>query len=88
MQVYHWSEVEAFARIFYRSADRQNPADHAHMQRHLQPAVDRFKAIEDDGVRSAFRDKLSGYVRMYSFLSQILPYTDQTWKSSTAMDAS
>lgn len=77
MQVYHWSEVEAFARIFYRSADRQNPADHAHMQRHLQPAVDRFKAIEDDEVRSAFRDKLSGYVRMYSFLSQILPYTDQ-----------
>lgn len=77
MQVYHWSEVEAFARIFYRQPDRQNPADHAHMQRHLQPAVDRFKAIEADDVRSAFRDKLGGYVRMYSFLSQILPYTDQ-----------
>lgn len=77
MQVYHWSEVEAFARIFYRQPDRQNPADHAHMQRHLQPAVDRFKAIEVDDVRSAFRDKLGGYVRMYSFLSQILPYTDQ-----------
>ncbi|MHB9117089.1 MAG: type I restriction endonuclease subunit R [Burkholderiales bacterium] len=76
MQVYHWSEVEAFARIFYRSADRQSPADHAHMQRHLQPAVDRFKAIEDDEMRNAFRDKLGGYVRMYSFLSQILPYGD------------
>lgn len=77
MQVYHWSEVEAFARIFYRSPDRQNPADHAHMQRHLQPAVDRFKAIESDVARNAFRDKLGGYVRMYSFLSQILPYADQ-----------
>lgn len=77
MQVYHWSEVEAFARIFYRAPDRQNPADHAHMQRHLQPAVDRFKAIEEDEARSAFRDKLGGYVRMYSFLSQILPYADQ-----------
>ena len=76
MQIYHWSEVEAFARIFYRQPDRQNPADHAHMQRHLQPAVDRFKAIEDDEVRAAFRDKLGGYVRMYSFLSQILPYAD------------
>lgn len=76
MQVYHWSEVEAFARIFYREADRQNAADHAHMQRHLQPAVDRFKAIDEDGIRSAFRDKLGGYVRMYSFLSQILPYGD------------
>lgn len=77
VQVYHWSEVEAFARIFYRAPDRQNPADHAHMQRHLQPAVDRFKAIEDEQLRSAFRDKLGGYVRMYSFLSQILPYGDQ-----------
>lgn len=77
MQVYHWSEVEAFARVFYRPPDRQNPADHAHMQRHLQPAVDRFKAIEDEQLRSAFRDKLGSYVRMYSFLSQILPYGDQ-----------
>ncbi|MFZ3018106.1 MAG: type I restriction endonuclease [Gallionella sp.] len=76
MQVYHWSEVEAYARIFYRSEDKQNPADHAHMQRHLQPAVDRFKAIGDEQVRSDFRDKLGGYVRMYSFLSQILPYGD------------
>lgn len=77
MQVYYWSEVEAFARIFYRQPDRQNPSDHAHMQRHLQPAVDRFKAIEDEALRTAFRDKLGGYVRMYSFLSQILPYADQ-----------
>jgi len=76
LQIYHWSEAEAFARIFYRHPDRQNAADHAHMQRHLQPAVDRFKAIEDDEVRSSFRDKLGGYVRMYSFLSQILPYAD------------
>ncbi len=76
MQVYHWSEVEAFARIFYRQPERQNPADHAHMQRHLQPAVDRFKALDSDELRTALRDKLGGYVRMYSFLSQILPYTD------------
>lgn len=75
-QVYHWSEVEAFARIFYKEPERQNPADHAHMQRHIQPAVDRFKAIDDEQVRSGFREKLGGYVRMYSFLSQILPYGD------------
>lgn len=75
-QVYYWSEVEAFARIFYRVPEKQNPADHAQMQRHLQPAVDRFKAIAEDELRNTFRDKLGGYVRMYSFLSQILPYGD------------
>ena len=77
LQIYHWSEVEAFARIFYRQPDRQNPADHAQMQRHLQPAVDRFKAMEDHQLRTGFRDKLGAYVRMYAFLSQILPYADQ-----------
>ena len=45
-QVYHWSEVEAFAQIFYKPPEQQSAADHAHMQRHLQPAVDRFKAID------------------------------------------
>jgi type I restriction enzyme R subunit len=75
-QVYYWSEVEAFARVFYKPAQRQGAADHAHMDRHLQPAVDRFKAIGDQAKREAFREKLSGYVRVYAFLSQIVPYAD------------
>ena len=75
-QVYHWSEVEAFAQVFYKPTERQGAADHAHMQRHLQPAVDRFNAIDDEERRQAFRDKLAGYVRVYAFLSQIVPYAD------------
>jgi type I restriction enzyme R subunit len=75
-QVYHWSEVEAFAQVFYKPVDRQSPADHAHMQRHLQPAVDRFKAIDDQDKREKFREKLGGYVQLYTFLSQIIPYAD------------
>lgn len=75
-QIYFWSEVEAFARIFYRPPEKQSAADHAHMQRHLQPAVDRFKAMEDEEMRSQFREKLNAYVSIYSFLSQIIPYGD------------
>ena len=75
-QVYFWSEVEAFARIFYKPVARQAAQDHAGMQLHLQPAVDRFKAMEDYVKRSDFREKLNGYVHIYSFLSQIIPYGD------------
>jgi type I restriction enzyme, R subunit len=75
-QVYHASEVMAFARIFYTPPERQSPADHAHMQRHLQPAVDRFRAMADEDRRAAFRDKLGGFVSLYAFLSQIVPYAD------------
>ena len=75
-QVYFWSEVEAFARVFYKAPARQIAQDHAHMQLHLQPAVDRFKAIEDETQRSKFRETLNAYVRIYAFLSQIIPYGD------------
>ena len=33
-------------------------------------------AIKEEETRQAFRDKLSGYVRLYAFLSQIIPYGD------------
>jgi type I restriction enzyme R subunit len=46
------------------------------MQRHLQPAVDRFKAIAEEAKREEFRAKLSGYVNVYAFVSQIIPYAD------------
>jgi type I restriction enzyme R subunit len=75
-QVYYWSEVEAFARVFYKPLARQSAQDHAGMQLHLQPAVDRFKAMTDEPKRSEFREKLNGYVNIYSFMSQIMPYGD------------
>jgi type I restriction enzyme R subunit len=46
------------------------------MQRHLQPAVDRFNAVADEETRRAFREKLHAYVKLYAFLSQIIPYAD------------
>ncbi len=75
-QIYFWSEVEAFAGIFYKPVTRQTPQDHAEMNLHLQPAVDRFKAMEDEDKRGEFREKLKGYVSIYSFMSQIMPYVD------------
>ena len=75
-QVYFWSEVEAFARVFYKPVARQSAQDHAGMQLHLQPAVDRFKTMTDEAKRSDFREKLNGYVNIYSFMSQIMPYGD------------
>ncbi len=75
-QIYHWSEVAAFAKIFYRAPDKQKAADHAAMEKQLQPAVDRFNAITDEEQRREFREKLNGYVRVYAFMSQIVPYSD------------
>ena len=75
-QVYHWSEVEAFSKVFYKPVSRQVAQDHAGMQLHLNPAKDRFKGMEDDTKRSEFRGKLQGFVNIYAFMSQIMPYVD------------
>lgn len=75
MQVYFWSEVEAFAQVFYKDLEKQNPSDHARMQKHIQPAVDRYKTLEQQKA-SLFRDKLTAFVKAYAFLSQIIPYGD------------
>jgi type I restriction enzyme R subunit len=74
-QVYYWSEVEAFAQVFYLPQHRQNPSDHARMQKHIQPAVDRFNALDEEK-KEAFYEKLTAYVNFYSFISQIIPYSD------------
>lgn len=75
-QVYHWSEVEAFSKIFYKPRSQHANSDHAQIEKHLQPSVDRFKGLPDDKARIAFKDKLGGFVRVYSFLAQIMPYAD------------
>lgn len=74
-QVYFWSEVEAFAQVFYLPQYRQNPSDHARMHKHVQPAVDRFSAMDEDK-QEAFYEKLTAFVSFYSFISQIIPYSD------------
>jgi type I restriction enzyme R subunit len=76
MQVYYWADVEAFAKVFYKPLEKQQPADHANMQKQLQPAVDRFKAMDTQEQREAFREKLKAYVYAYAFISQIIPYAD------------
>lgn len=76
-QVFWPSEVEAFARVFYapKGSARDDGARHAEQQRHLNPAVDRFKALDDEK-KDAFRGHLGAYVKLYAFLSQVMPFTD------------
>ncbi len=45
------------------------------LSRLIQPAVDRFIALDDE-VQDEFRDVVTRFVRIYSFLSQIVSFTD------------
>jgi hypothetical protein len=60
-----------------RAAARGEKVATTHERVHaaLTPAVDRFHALDDDE-QDAFRDALNRFVRTYSFLSQIVEFTD------------
>lgn len=75
MQVFWSSEVEGFCKVFYAPKEKQTTADHAEMYRHLTPAVDRFKALDEDK-QDEFRNALGGYVKLYAFLAQVMPFGD------------
>ncbi|MDE2966130.1 MAG: type I restriction endonuclease [Chloroflexota bacterium] len=75
MQVYHWSEVEAFAQAFFGAGPGGVKSVHAQLASLLQPTVERFRELDDEG-QQEFRDRLQAFMNLYAFLSQIIPYGD------------
>jgi type I restriction enzyme R subunit len=63
-------EAITFARLLL--AER---ADHGRLHSALGPAIDRFHGLEP-AERERFREALGRFVRTYSFLSQIVAFTD------------
>jgi type I restriction enzyme R subunit len=75
-QVFWLSEVEAFCEVFYAPQAKSSVKDHAAMNRQIDPGIDRFKALDADA-QAAFRNALGAYVRLYAFLSQVVPWSDR-----------
>ncbi len=73
--VYYQSEVDAFAKVFYKPGNFVLQ-DQGKLYGYIDPAVDRFKAIETEETQDEFKKALTSYVRFYSFLSQIMPFQD------------
>ena len=46
------------------------------MEKIVAPAVDRFKALDKEK-KEAFYKKITAYTSFYSFISQIIPYSDE-----------
>ncbi|MEV4712825.1 type I restriction endonuclease [Micromonospora sp. NPDC049374] len=78
------SEMQAYAEALL-AAEAKATTDtglaraHAALYRFTEPAVDRYKALAADDPEAAetFRSALRDYIRMYAFLSQVVPYHDE-----------
>jgi len=70
---FHFStqaEVDRFAEVYWAEPNRQDKLYAA-----LAPTIERYQAASEDE-RVDFRGTLTDYVRLYAFLSQIIPWVD------------
>ena len=69
--LYTQADIESFAKVYFDPKATQD-----RLYAVLAPVVARFEALPDETEKNDFRAQLSEYVRLYSFLSQILTFAD------------
>jgi type I restriction enzyme, R subunit len=79
-QVYTADEVEAFAQVFYDPKRAGKADSHERLYRFLDPALERYRAMENDEARENWRRQLQAFVRLYSFMSQVMPFTERDFE--------
>ena len=73
--IYRDTEIENFAKVFFKPIDKQYPEDHSILYQAVNPAVDRFKQKPIEEQRE-FKGTLKSFVRFYTFISQVVKLND------------
>lgn len=76
MKIFTREEINDFCKVFFRSFNIQSSKDQGLLYAKVQPAVDRYKALPTQEEKDEFKHTLTSFVRLYSFLSQIVPFQD------------
>ena len=74
-RVYQQIEINSFADVWY-SAENQEYADLGKLKSKIQPALDRFDALEPEK-KDMFKSTLSRFNRVYSFITQVCRLFDK-----------
>ncbi len=73
--VYFEEEVTEFCRFFFAAKKHLPSKDSAHLNSIIDKAVSRFVEL-DDTAKEDFRSTLVSFTNLYSFLAQIIPFSD------------
>ncbi|KAB2810008.1 type I restriction endonuclease subunit R [Phaeocystidibacter luteus] len=85
-QVIWETEVNSFCNVFFKSAKTLSVKEQGKLNAFIDPAVERFKQLPEESsdedvignevTQESFKNTLQSFTRLYSFLSQIMPFTD------------
>ncbi len=59
-QIFWQSEIDAFCNVFFKKSGSHTEKDAAQLNAYIDPAVDRYKAIEKEEVQEDFKHTLTG----------------------------
>ncbi len=74
-QIYWLQEVEDFAKVFFKPTGQQQERDKGLLHKCVDPAAARFSG-EPEERRGDFRHQLGTFLRLYSFISQLINFGD------------
>lgn len=72
-QVFNWEQVDLLVQKFLNKASREE------LDLILDRCIPIYKELDEDG-QVDFKGKAKGFVRTYSFLASILPYSNAEWE--------
>ena len=79
-QIYWDSEINAFANHYFKSYGNFTNKDQARLYSFIDPAVDRFKAIEEQEEKDEFKKSLRTWLNLYAFFAQIMPFKESDFE--------
>lgn len=75
-QVYLSSEIDALAKVYFNPTTQMTARTQSQLYSFIDPAVDRYKAIEKEDEKEEFKKSLRTWTNLYAFLAQIMPFRD------------
>jgi len=75
-QIYLSSEVNALARVYFNPTTQMTARTQSQLYSFIDPAVDRYKAIELKDEKDEFKKSLRTWTNLYAFLAQIMPFRE------------
>ena len=75
-QIYQHAEVDALARLYFDPTTRMTAHIQAQLYHYIDPAVDRYKDIEEEEEKEAFKKSLRTWTNLYAFMAQIMPFQE------------
>ncbi len=75
-QIYLEAEVDALARVYFNPTTQMNSSTQDQLYRYIDPAVDRYKNLDEEDEKEAFKKSLRTWTNLYAFMAQIMPFQE------------